>query len=149
MAMKFTRQRVLLLALAGGLLLGGGGVCAMMTMAPPADLDLSLDKLGDQGRYHISVASELSPVTIGTMHTWTVSVTTPDGAPVSGAKVAMDGGMPQHGHGLPTTPRTLRETAPGQYLVGGMKFSMPGWWTLTVDVDGAVGADKATFNLVL
>jgi hypothetical protein len=34
-------------------------------------------------------------------------------------------------------------------MVDGMKFNMDGWWTLTVSIDGAAGADTATFNLVL
>lgn len=149
MAYSFNKRSLVFVTLAAGLSLAAAGVLAMMTLAPPTDLDLALDKMGADGHYRIAIAAGLDPLTIGTMHTWTVSVTMSDGTPVSGATVGMDGGMPQHGHGLPTKPRMLRETAPGQYLIGGMKFSMPGWWTLTVDVDGAEGADAATFNLVL
>src|SRR4249920_3274177 len=32
-----------------------------------------------------------------------------------------DGGMPQHGHGLPTRPVVSRELADGTYLMEGMK----------------------------
>lgn len=144
-----TRRRLLLLASLAILSLGSAGVIAMINEQPPADLDLALAKQSDGGLYHTEITPSLSPLTTGTMHAWTISVTTPSGEPVEGATVEMDGGMPQHGHGLPTQPRTLRETAAGQYLVGGMKFNMPGWWTLTIDIDSAVGPDTVTFNVVL
>jgi len=30
-----------------------------------------------------------------------------------------------------------------------MKFNMPGWWTITLEISGAAGTDNATFNLTL
>ena len=83
------------------------------------------------------------------MHSWQVKVSTPDGRPVTDARVDVDGGMPQHGHGLPTHPRVTRELAPGTYQIDGMKFSMPGWWVVKLDVRAAGGEDKVTFNTVL
>ena len=70
----------------------------------------------------------------------------PDGAPVHDARFAVDGGMPQHGHGLPTQPRVTRELADGTYLLEGMKFSMTGWWEVKLAIQGPHGADKVTFN---
>ena len=55
----------------------------------------------------------------------------------------------QHGHGLPTQPQVTQTLGNGRYLLEGMKFNMPGWWTLTVKVDGPDGRDETTFNLVL
>ena len=70
-------------------------------------------------------------------------------APVAGAIVSVDGGMPQHHHGLPTQPRVTKDYGDGRYLIEGMKFSMSGWWEIKLKIDGAQGADNVTFNLVL
>ena len=73
----------------------------------------------------------------------------PTGAPIPGARFAVDGGMPQHGHGLPTQPRVTREVAAGTYQLDGMKFSMTGWWEIKLAIDSPEGVDKVTFNTVV
>ena len=73
----------------------------------------------------------------------------PDGTPLEHADLSIDGGMPQHGHGLPTEPQVTEDLGGGRYKVEGMKFNMPGWWTITLKVSGAAGTDSATFNLTL
>ena len=57
--------------------------------------------------------------------------------------------MPQHGHGLPTQPRITDDQGNGEYLVEGMKFQMPGWWTLSFHITADDQSDSVTFNLVL
>ncbi len=71
------------------------------------------------------------------------------GHPVEGAAITVDGGMPQHGHGLPTAPRVTRELGEGRYQVDGLKFSMGGWWELRFGVTAAAGTDSVTFNVKL
>ena len=71
------------------------------------------------------------------------------GEAVTGATVTVEGDMPEHGHGFPTEPEVTGEKAPGVYLVEGMKFSMPGWWTVTLIVSAGGHEDRATFNLDL
>ena len=126
----------------------GLGVAAML-QPPPDDLDLSLSKATDQGLYAASVEPGLSPITVGTMHGWVVRITALDGTPVENATISVDGGMPQHGHGLPTEPAVSAELGGGRYQVEGMKFNMPGWWVVNLSVDGRAGPDTVTFNLVL
>jgi hypothetical protein len=69
------------------------------------------------------------------------------GHPVEGATVAVDGGMPEHGHGLPTQPRADRVLAPGVYAIDGLRFNMGGWWELNFKIDGPSGADRVLFHL--
>lgn len=116
---------------------------------PPTDLDRSLRHASAQGRFVVEMQPPAQGPAIGQIHSWTIKLATPDGQPVSQARIALDGGMPQHGHGLPTKPRVTRELEPGTYLVEGMKFSMGGWWDLRLDIAGAGAEDKAVFNLTL
>lgn len=126
-----------------------GLAAAAMMQPPPDDLDLTLRKATDHGLYIASVEPGMSPITVGSIHGWVVQITSPDGAPVEHADISVDGGMPQHGHGLPTEPEVSLKLGGGRYRVEGMKFNMPGWWVVNVSVNGPAGPDTVTFNLVL
>ena len=89
------------------------------------------------------------PLTINRMHAWTVVIQSADGTPITGANVAVDGGMPAHDHGLPTAPRVTREVQPGEYVVEGVRFHMGGDWQLTFAIDAGGVADSVTFDLTL
>src|SRR4051794_37101454 len=107
-------------------------VAAAFTMigcaAPPADLDLALEKRSSAGTYRVTLVPPAQAPAINQMHSWKVKLAAADGAPIHDASFGVGGGMPQHGHGLPTQPRVTREVADGVYLLEGMKFSMTGWW---------------------
>jgi hypothetical protein len=118
-------------------------------MTTPPDLDLSLTRATLQKKYVVAIQPLADPIAINRMHAWEVKVTSPAGEPVLQAQIDVDGGMPQHGHGLPTRPRVTRELGGGRYLIEGMKFSMTGWWTLTLNVHSAGVADTVTFNKVI
>jgi hypothetical protein len=115
----------------------------------PSDLDLSLDKPSATGIYRVALQAPAPTPAINQLHAWNLKLATADGTPVRAAHFKVDGGMPQHGHGLPTQPRVTRELEPGTYLIEGMKFSMPGWWEVKLAIDGAAGADKVSFNTVV
>ena len=68
---------------------------------------------------------------------------------VDGAVIAVDGGMPQHGHGLPTQPRVTKALGDGVYEIEGVRFSMGGWWEFKLAIQSSAGADNVTFNLSL
>ena len=114
------------------------------------DHDMSLDRLSDQGVFRVRILSQVTPIPVSRVHQWTISVTDRAGRPVSGAAIAVDGGMPEHHHGLPTAPRATPDSTPGAYIVNGMKFSMTGWWVLKLTIRSTDGrTDTITFNLVL
>ena len=138
------------------ILLGIPAVLAATTVAAglfsrgvPDDLDLSLERRTDAGLYVATIAPVDQAVTVGPMHSWTVALTDADGSPVETAAIGVDGGMPQHGHGLPTAPAVTQALGEGRFLIEGMKFNMPGWWEIDLSIDGPVGVDTITFNLVL
>lgn len=116
---------------------------------PPTDLDLSLRHPSAQGRYVVQMEPPAATPAINQIHVWQIKVSSPDGAPVRDARIAVDGGMPQHGHGLPTRPQVTREVADGTYLMEGMKFSMTGWWEIKLAIQAADGSDTAVFNTVV
>lgn len=118
-------------------------------MTPPPSLDLALQHPTAQGRYVVTLVPPREAPAINRIHAWQVKVAAPDGEPVTAAQIAVGGGMPQHGHGLPTQPLVRREVADGTYLIEGMKFSMTGWWELKLAVDAPQGPDKVTFNVVV
>lgn len=124
-------------------------VLASGCSTPPPDLDLSLDKGTAAGLYRVALQPPAQPPAINQMHAWKLRLSAPDGRPVGAATFKVDGGMPQHGHGLPTQPRVTRELEPGTYLLEGMKFSMTGWWEVKLAIDAAPGADQVTFNTVI
>ena len=118
-------------------------------MAPPDDLALSRKKPSANKVYTVAVAPEQEPFDRNTLHAWIATVKTADGSPVEDAKISVDGGMPQHGHGLPTSPAVTEALGEGRYRIEGVRFNMSGWWELKLHVRAAAGEDDVTFNLDL
>jgi hypothetical protein len=125
------------------------GTLGMGGCSTPKDLDVALDKPSAGGTYRVALVPPAQAAAINQMHSWKVKLATADGTPVHGATFAVGGGMPQHGHGLPTQPRVTPEVADGTYQLDGMKFSMPGWWEVKLDIQGPQGTDKVTFNTIV
>ena len=101
-----------------------------------------------QGRFVGTLETD-SPLKPRRMQTVRVVLRDGDGAAVDAASLRIDGGMPQHGHGLPTRPRVTRNLGNGAYEIEGVRFNMGGWWEFTVVIETAAGADTITFNLEL
>lgn len=115
----------------------------------PDSLDLSDTRLSEGGLFRVTYTSSLEPIPTNQIHNWTVHVETANNEPVEQASITVDGGMTQHGHGLPTQPVVTENLGGGDYLVEGMKFNMPGWWTVTFHITTEGQTDDVTYNLVL
>jgi hypothetical protein len=115
----------------------------------PANLDTSTSRLSDAGLYRVSWRSDSDRVPLNQIHTWTLRVETADGQPVENAVILVDGGMPQHGHGLPTSPKVTAYLGDGEYRVEGLRFQMPGFWVMTFSISADGQSDSITFNLIL
>lgn len=70
------------------------------------------------------------------------------GQPLTNAVINISGGMPGHGHGLPTSPVAV-EVGSGLYQIKGLKFTMGGEWVLLLDIMQGNTADQIVilFNL--
>lgn len=139
-----------LLAVVALALVAVAGFLAMRMLAsPPDDLDLARSKPSRNGLYVVSIAPETEPVPQRTLHSWIATVTKPDGGAVDDAVLAVGGGMPQHGHGLPTEPRATGHLGEGRYRIEGVRFNMGGWWVLRFDIASPSGSDEVEFNISL
>jgi hypothetical protein len=72
-----------------------------------------------------------------------------EGTPVEDATITVDGDMPEHGHGLPTSPRVTRYLGNGDYLVEGFKFQMGGRWLVDFTITANGQTDAVHFNMML
>jgi hypothetical protein len=140
-----TRHVIVLAAVVAVSLLSA---CMMFARAPQ-DLDYARTRASEGGRYRATIRPDGDSVPQGKLQRWTLHLETAAGAPVDSAVVAVDGGMPQHGHGLPTKPRVTRALGDGDHLVEGLKFNMGGWWVVKFRVNAAAGQDSLVFNLKL
>ena len=124
-------------------------VAATGCMSAPTNLDLSLTRPSVANKYVVTLQPPATPAAINQLHSWQVKLASTAGAPITHARITVDGGMPQHGHGLPTRPQVMQELPGGTYLIEGMKFSMTGWWEIKLAIDSPDGADNVTFNTVV
>lgn len=105
--------------------------------------------LSNEQHFEVRFTSRLDPIAISTMHAWTLHIRDRSGKPVTDAAVEVEGGMPDHDHGLPTQPRVTQNLGGGDYLLEGMKFHMGGWWQVTLRVRQGETSDLVTFDLNL
>jgi hypothetical protein len=103
----------------------------------------------DNGLYRVSYMASTGNIPVNQMHEWTLHVENADGAPVEDATITVDGDMPQHGHGLPTSPRVTEYLGNGDYLVEGLKFQMGGLWLMDVTITANGQTDAVHFNMLL
>lgn len=102
----------------------------------------------ENGRFSVSYTSQLDPIAINRMHSWTLHVSDANGAPVSEAAITIKGGMPQHNHGLATQP-TIEPSGEGDYLLQGLRFHMMGYWELELTITVGSISDTVMIPLAL
>ncbi len=146
--MKFGLRYMLAVVLLLGLAFGAY-LAAPVTGTAQEEIDQSRSQTSANALYVASIEPEGGEIKQGELHAWILTVKTPDGKPVDDAKITVDGGMPEHNHGLPTSPEMTEKLGEGRYRIEGVKFSMSGRWELRFDISSAAGSDSATFNLVL
>ena len=149
---KLTRTLLWIGGIVGALMLVYVGATALMMARMGgvlSDLDYSTTRASDKGLFNVSYTASTGTVPVNHMHHWTLHVETKDGQPIEGATITVDGDMPQHGHGLPTSPRVTKYLGNGDYLVDGMKFQMGGWWLMDFTITANGETDAVHFNMML
>ena len=138
-----------------GSLSSAGSLAVMVLLALAASPTLVLAEatqpLPSQviGSFRVALKSQVVPIPANQIHSWVVRVTTLEGVPVTDARITVAGGMPQHDHGLPTSPKVTGYLGDGDYLIEGMKFHMRGSWELVLQIAQAGETQAAVFQIVL
>ena len=115
----------------------------------PAAADFGMGPRASANHVYTATLQPREPLKLRRLQTVSVLIVDAGGRPVENAAIAVDGGMPEHGHGLPTQPRVKRSLGAGLYEIEGVRFSMGGWWELKLAIESAAGSDNVTFNLAL
>jgi hypothetical protein len=115
----------------------------------PAASEFGLGPRPSAGGRYVATLEPAKPLRPRQMQTVRVTVRDTEGRAIDEAQISIDGGMPQHGHGLPTRPRVTRNLGDGMYEIEGVLFNMGGWWEFKLAIAGSGGADTVTFNLDL
>ena len=151
--MKIRTAFVAVLALVAAVAVTGCGHLMMMMhgsgVARPAETEFGTGPRSSASSQFTATLQPDQPLRPRRMQTVRVAITDAAGAPVDNATIQVDGGMPQHGHGLPTRPRVTRALGNGLYEIEGVRFNMGGWWEFKLAINAASGSDIVTFNLAL
>lgn len=126
-----------------------------MMQTPHTSPDMGMGM--DMGKTKVVSARQLFNVSYETdghipmnsIHSWRLQVNNNRRMAVTGATIKVSGGMPAHGHGLPTRPIVTESDTPGVYHIDGMKFTMPGEWVVRLNIDTGLEQDTAEFFLLV
>lgn len=103
---------------------------------------LSADK-----KYRVTLYSNVFPIPMQKIHTWTARIEQENDKPLEKAKIYIHGGMPVHRHGFPVTPRVRKYLGDGKFLIEGVKFSMIGDWEMRLNIKEKTVRDRAIFKI--
>ena len=103
------------------------GILAVVYLTAPqtaqlAGADTSRSKTTANGLFVASFQPERGVVRQGELQSWLLTLKTVAGAPVEGAAITVSGGMPQHNHGLPTSPQATDYLGDGRYRIDGREI---------------------------
>ncbi len=131
-------------------LLGGGCAAerarpatAPAPAAPAADGGSSGIESGE-GTYFVSFTTRPDPIPVNAE--FEIEAVVLDAKtrtrPAEDVDLAVDAGMPEHGHGMNVVPRVER-LAGGRFRAVGLVFHMPGRWELAFDVTRGAVTERA------
>lgn len=147
-----TRRALALLAVAAAFNLSACTTVLAMggdEVRPPAASEFGAGPRASARNLYAATLEPREPIALRKLLAVPVRIVDANGRPVEGATVSIEGGMPEHRHGLPTKPRVTRSLGGGAYEIEGLRFSMGGWWQVTLVIASPAGVDSVTFNLAL
>lgn len=115
----------------------------------PAAAEFGAGPRSSANHLYTATLQPSQPLRLRQLQSVPVLIVDASGRPVEGARITVEGGMPEHHHGLPTQPVVKRALGGGVYEIEGLRFSMGGWWELKLAIDSPAGTDRVTFNLAL
>lgn len=122
---------------------------AICIAAPADDSPDTQTWTSKRGLFVVTWQSELEPLQINELHAWVLHLENPQGVAITGATIEVDGGMPEHDHGLATEPRVTAELGDGDYRLDGLRFHMRGNWELLLTIVAAGKTDSVVLKVTL
>lgn len=116
--------------------------------AESATIQWQASQVSENGLYRAQMDCDTMPET-GPFQNCTVSFTDAEGSTITPETLLIDGGMPLHGHGLPTSPVLTPLNKAGTYRIDGLKYNMSGAWLLGFKIKAAKGEGKIIFDFVI
>jgi hypothetical protein len=106
----------------------------------------ALAGVGDRGLFRFELTLTPDPPIVGQHFRVVTNVRDAvTGAPVPGAHFELSAAMPEHGHGMTTSPEH-HEQGLGAYVSVGMKFHMAGGWFFSAEAEAAGVHDRITLR---
>ena len=133
-AVKFVNRALAILA--GAVLIVTSGVA-----------EESWQQRSEHEHFEGRLAPRDGEVRIGSFQDWVLELRSPDGEPIGDARIAVGGGMPGHGHGLPTQPMVTGYLGEGRYVIEGVKLSMAGQWLIVFGIETRTARDRLMFDM--
>ncbi len=107
-------------------------------------------KTSDQGQFLVDLITPDSHIGLSEFQTWQLVIRdTGSNLGVSPVRVVVAGGMPAHGHGLPTQPQVTDHLGDGRYQLEGLMFNMAGSWQLIFEITTSEHSDRIVFDLMI
>ena len=124
--------------------------CGSENASPTTLAHLDRTVASNAGGFELRWESSAEAPPLNEEYDFALSLAQPDGTPLDLPvdHLSLGASMPQHGHGMNQDP-LIERTAPGHYLVRGMRLHMTGRWEVYVDVRQGPVTERAEFPLEL
>ena len=120
------------------------GAVVALTSCGGASSQAPQRREGNAGKFVVSWTPVPDPIPLDALFGLDLTVS-PSSATT---EVTVNAGMPGHGHGMTTRPRTTRRDD-GTYEARGLFFHMPGEWEITVKVRDGDTTETARFPVTV
>ena len=119
-------------------------VLMLSTSIGYANTSWQLNQASIKGQVQSELQCTAAP-SVGDFQNCTLKLQSTQALP-SDLAIGVDGGMPAHGHGLPTAPKVVATDKAGEYRIEGLKYSMTGEWLLGFMLQSKTLNDKIVYK---
>lgn len=105
-------------------------------------------EISQQGNFSVELEASDGKTGLSEFQTWQLTIRDASSdEDVTPVRVVVGGGMPAHGHGLPTQPQVTEYLGGGRYKLEGLMFNMAGEWQLIFEITTGRVTDRVVFDL--
>lgn len=129
-------------------------IAAFNTQADPKTKHLQVTKTSNKGSYIAVISIPSNSVPLNTIHSWGLEIINTNTGSLENEKIIISVDMPDHNHGMPTTPSlSLKQDSAHssqsnkKYTIDGLKFQMYGLWRIRFEIVNIEQTEEITFFL--